>query len=288
MSASTAAHGDPSRAAVLASVAGLAGELVASSGGRDDHSIHQLRVGLRRLRSLLATYGPMFDGNELPALSAELRWLFRELGDLRDAGVLHDRLGASAGAESAPHPLQASLDRARATGSGRAAVALESPRHAQLLGDLSRVASSPEVVLSPSEHDPRACLREQYVGLRRKLTAAAPSLAELDDSELLHEVRKSAKTLRYSTDVLVPVYGRDARRLVRGTQQLQESLGLVQDCALVRRFLRELSTDATTLPSQAFGLGELHERELRTGLKAQRTFLQHRRKFLDSDPWWLS
>src|ERR1044072_2551028 len=56
--------------------------------GTDPEGVHQLRVAIRRIRAALKVSGHDDGG----VLLAELRWLFGELGPLRDLDVLLDRL----------------------------------------------------------------------------------------------------------------------------------------------------------------------------------------------------
>ena len=48
---------------------------------------HQLRIGLRRLRSLFSVTGPVLTSPEMTRLNDEARWLGQEVGRLRDLDV---------------------------------------------------------------------------------------------------------------------------------------------------------------------------------------------------------
>src|SRR5262249_49849242 len=54
----------------------------------DAEGPHQLRVGLRRLRSAFSTFAPALRSGETVRLNAEARWLGQEVGRLRDLDVL--------------------------------------------------------------------------------------------------------------------------------------------------------------------------------------------------------
>ncbi|MGB9378579.1 MAG: CYTH and CHAD domain-containing protein, partial [Mycobacteriales bacterium] len=58
---------------------------------RDD-SVHKMRVATRRIRSLLATYRPLFDQSVTEPLRAELKWIGGLLGGARDVEVMHAHL----------------------------------------------------------------------------------------------------------------------------------------------------------------------------------------------------
>ena len=54
----------------------------------DPEGPHQLRVGLRRLRSAIAALSTVVDSPEMMRLGQEARWLGREVGKLRDIEVV--------------------------------------------------------------------------------------------------------------------------------------------------------------------------------------------------------
>jgi triphosphatase len=54
----------------------------------DAEGIHQMRVGLRRLRAAISIFGDIVRGRDTDALKQELKWLTEELGPARDLDVL--------------------------------------------------------------------------------------------------------------------------------------------------------------------------------------------------------
>src|SRR5262249_29256469 len=54
----------------------------------DSEGPHQLRVGLRRLRSAFSIFSPALTNAETVRLSQEARWLGQEVGRLRDRDVI--------------------------------------------------------------------------------------------------------------------------------------------------------------------------------------------------------
>lgn len=59
-----------------------------SVGAGDAEGIHQMRVGLRRLRAALSLFKPLIDGAESEAIKTELKWLTEQLGQARELDVL--------------------------------------------------------------------------------------------------------------------------------------------------------------------------------------------------------
>src|SRR3954470_21462461 len=60
--------------------------------GDDPEDVHQARVATRRLRSDLRTFRRLLDEEWVGALRDELKWIAAELGAVRDADVLTERL----------------------------------------------------------------------------------------------------------------------------------------------------------------------------------------------------
>src|SRR5580765_4735325 len=70
--------------------------------GDDPDALHDFRVAVRRMRSVLKSTQELFDEEWLKALRAELRWIGGELAAARDLDVLLARLRKEVGPEGAP------------------------------------------------------------------------------------------------------------------------------------------------------------------------------------------
>jgi CHAD domain-containing protein len=79
--------------------------------------------------------------------------------------------------------------------------------------------------------------------------------------EALHEMRKSAKRLRYAAEATAPVAGAKADRLVDEVKAVQELLGEHQDSVVARGLLRELGAAAPGDAGNGFTFGWLHREE---------------------------
>ncbi|HEX6240560.1 MAG TPA: CHAD domain-containing protein, partial [Polyangiales bacterium] len=94
-----AAHGlSAFHTAVEASLDRIEANLRGARAGRDPEFLHQLRVGLRRLRSALQAYRGLPGRASRKPLERSARALARSLGAVRDWDVLLIRLGAMPGA----------------------------------------------------------------------------------------------------------------------------------------------------------------------------------------------
>ena len=90
-----------------------------------------MRVALRRLRSLLATFRPMFDADVVGSLRDEVKWVAGERGAARDREVVRERLSRLAtGPEkrSVADRIERELGAAEFAGVERTLEALDSER----------------------------------------------------------------------------------------------------------------------------------------------------------------
>jgi len=237
--------------------------------------VHKMRVTLRRLRSLLATFSPPFDTAVAEPLRDELKWVAGELGGARESEVLHKRLAAlvsSAEERSLADRIDWQLGAAESAGLDRALAALDSDRYSALLRDLTSFATEPP--WTDEEHGSgddvlRSRVWREWKRLRRRAKTASKAPRPEERQVALHEVRKAAKRLRYSAESLVPLYGDDARRLSRQAKRLQTELGEVQDSAVSQGVLQAMAAEPDTAADEAFVLGGLHAQERLLSVHAQ-------------------
>lgn len=238
------------------------GDLVLRSGRP---SVHQTRVAVRRARSTLRTFAPVFDAAAAEALGTELRWYAHLLGEVRDRDVLHDRLlGQVAALDGADvlGPVASNLESTLAAERGehlRAVTqALESERYAALLDLVEQWRSAPPLTGQADRPAAKAqkLLRKAENRLDRRL--ADVLVGEPD----LHPARKAAKRLRYAAELCEPALGKVARKTVKRNKALQTLLGEHQDSTVSAEFLRRTGASAGTSDGHngyTYGLLAAHE-----------------------------
>lgn len=237
----------------------------------EPEGVHDLRVALRRTRSLLRSFRPLLHEEhhqETERLREECRWAGGELGPVRDTEVMHEQLTAllqEQPAELVLGGVAARLaDRAREdaqAGRERITVLRGSPRHTGLLDDLEAFAArSPFAEVD--ETAVRKRLRKEWRRLRRRARAAeAPPAGSPAAEAALHETRKAAKRARYAVEATVPVVGEKAAATAALAEQVQDALGAHRDTLLTRALLRELGVRAHLDGDNGFTFGRLHALE---------------------------
>jgi CHAD domain-containing protein len=248
----------------------LVDELAVCDSGirrRQGGGVHRMRVTLRRLRSLLATFAPLYDESGVAHLRDELKWLAAELGGARDAAVVRERLKAIA---STPEErevvarVDVELTDLEAAGVEHSIAALDSQRHSEMLRELTALVADPpwtEEARRPEEDLVRRRVLRDWKRLRKRARRADDAERDAGRREALHETRKAAKRLRYASEALRPAYRKDAARLARRAKGLQTGLGDIQDHAVARELLRELAAKPGRDAHDAFVLGTFHADE---------------------------
>jgi CHAD domain-containing protein len=227
----------------------------------DDEAVHKARVATRRLRSDLRTLRPVVDRDWSDPLREELKWLGSVLGKVRDADVLLGALDRKAEQVPDEHrrasaQLRRRLKRSRSRDRKALLRALDSDRYANLLEQLVGAAAHPRLNDEADGHQraarvarrladkPRKRFRKYVRGIDRR-----PSDAEL------HEARKRAKQARYAHELIAPVLGKQATKLAKRFEHVQEVLGDHQDAVVAGTWLAD--TARVTESAETFAAGEL-------------------------------
>lgn len=229
--------------------------------GAGPEGVHQLRVALRRLRSVLKAFRGAARGPALDGLDESLKVLARRLGPARDWDVFLDGLAAEAGAALGEDRRLSALVRAAEAKRDAAYAALrrelDGPGFRRLaLDGVSLLLRRPwrdeadaAALDAPLAEFAAALLDKRW----RKLRGGAEGIAE-HSFEALHELRLEAKRLRYAAELFAPLWGgKAARRFLKRLSALQEALGTVNDAAVARGLLSALDGGA---PAWAAGAVE--------------------------------
>ncbi|HPX35456.1 MAG TPA: CYTH and CHAD domain-containing protein [Mycobacterium sp.] len=229
-----------------------------------DDAVHQMRVTIRQIRSLLQASEADFGISDDASILSELRELAGVLGTARDAEVLADRY--SAALDSLPPELVRGPVRERLAqgawqryhlGLNRALKAMRSQRYFRLLDALDELVADGAPV--PETDQQPATISSSYRRVRKAQKKAAVAAreaetrAERDDA--LHRIRKAAKRLRY-----VAAATGDAR-IAERAKTVQTLLGEHQDSAVSRDHLLREASVAHAAGEDTFTYGLLYQQE---------------------------
>jgi triphosphatase len=216
----------------------------------DPEGPHQLRVGLRRLRSALSLFSKVIERGAADRLVQETRWLAGIVGELRDIDVLIHDVVAPCGERIDVTGLLAVLEARRGRVRGRLLAALAGPRTGAFLIGLAGFVEG-RGWLSHTDLDQTAALAapahafaEKAVHRQwRKVARMGRDAARLSGEER-HELRKRFKKLRYALDFFGgQLSGRDRRKLTRDVKAAQEVLGYLNDVRMAEQLISDLPSD---------------------------------------------
>lgn len=203
----------------------------------DPEAAHQLRVGLRRLRSAVRCLAPFCAGLDGSDIVKEARWLGRQVATLRDLDVLALRLREA----SARWPEEPGFPALETTIARRAADArtalrrrLEDKRARRFLSGLS---DPPRCSGRKARTVARDLAQDALDAAWKRVLRLGRKTAKLD-TEGRHDLRKALKHLRYTVDFFAPLY-REGRvdRYARTLKRMQDLLGDLNDLAMAERML---------------------------------------------------
>lgn len=261
--------------------------------GADPEELHQMRVAVRRMRAMLKAARPLLERTWADEVRAELGWLGRALGPVRDADVLIDRLRERATAfgdtgREAVETLIEALVTDRETARAEMLAVLSSSRYTALLRQLARAVSRPlPAARGRAGATPLVELvRAEY----RRLSKAVRAAGDDPPDEVLHALRIQGKRLRYTGELAATSGRKPVRKLVESTVALQDVLGEHQDaCVAQHRVMLLLDGLGNVVDSNvAFAAGRLVEREEFSRLETRQTWLaawqhvQHRAQSLQA------
>ncbi|HEU4427043.1 MAG TPA: CYTH and CHAD domain-containing protein [Pilimelia sp.] len=249
--------------------------------GKDDTAVHQMRVGARRLRSDLRTFGPLVDSGWSRGLRDELAWIAAALGAARDAEVLRARLRRTVAADPLAPLDEVSVARIDADLAARHEdalveldAALAADRYAKLVDMLIEAARAPRLTSlagsRASEVLPRLVSRpwRQFAYGAHGVDGAADLDPGAPDDRW-HDVRIRGKRARYAVDAVAPVLGGTAAELAKALQAVQDLLGEHQDAAIAADTWLSIAQADPDDHVLAVTAGRLFERE-RTAIRAVR------------------
>lgn len=225
----------------------------------DPEFLHELRVAVRRSRSVLGqAKGSVADDVRIRAADG-FRWLGQITTDPRDLDVYllgwQDYVAPLPPNDAARlEPVRAELERRRVLAHDVLAAELVSERARTFLGWWHGVVAAPPtppvVVAAPPLRVPIGpVVAERIAKLDRVLRRDGRAIAADTPAERLHDLRKDAKKLRYLLECfggLLPIKPRKA--FVSQLKVLQDNLGEHQDAEVHVDQLRQLAADLHGTP----------------------------------------
>ncbi len=234
-------------------------------GSENPQDLHQLRVAIRRLRSVLHEFHD-WSADCDPAWQPALAQLFGRLGQARDQQILIGTVLPPLRAAGMPALKVAALPPTAAGAS-----ILGGDDWPALCAALQRFADGVAPAGSPQEQVRPLAVR-RLRRLHRQANRQAGEFEALDDSSR-HRLRKRVKRLRYNLELLAALFPSEpVARYLRRLQPIQDALGEFNDQVVAMAWL---SGQTERQPQAWFGLGWLsarHPKQLRRTARVLQRF----------------
>jgi inorganic triphosphatase YgiF len=245
----------------------------------DPEGVHQMRVGLRRLRAGMSLFGILLRDPQTTAIKAQLKWLAGELSEARELEVLVTRVVEPIkklsrrwrGMPSLSHEIAERCDAALK----RAWDAVHSSRFRVLTLDVAawlevgQWTNPQDDLVRDQGHLPILDFAAEQLARRlRKIRKKGKALDRLD-ARSRHKLRIQAKKLRYAAEFFASLFGskralKRCKHFLSALERLQDSLGDLNDIAVHEKRIAAMAIRrqrSESTPTRAFAAGLLTGRE---------------------------
>jgi CHAD domain-containing protein len=263
--------------------------------GSDPEGVHQMRVGLRRLRTICALFRRDIPSPSFQAVNSEARWLMQRLGPARDWDVFVEttvtRL-VTAAPEVDLGGLREAVEQQRKSSYAALQTVLADPRCSRFLLSLGHLVerrgwrdeidSEALAVLS----QPMPTFADKILTrLHRKALKRGAHFRQLN-TDAQHDLRIDLKKLRYAAEFFLPLYATQprAKRYVSRLARLQAILGRARDIASTRILLDPIRQDDQ--PALHLAIGAVAGWQARDQIALAKTLRKRWRRFKATPTFW--
>lgn len=236
--------------------------------GTDPEGVHQMRVGIRRLRSALSLFKQVLPGPQTVDMLAELRWIAHQLGVARELDVyIEETLNTDVcSAEPALAELRNAAIELREHAYQELRRDLSSTRFTQLILNLGAWLEArewrhqPLTPITATLFQPaREALQTSLQTRSEKVRKRAQRIRTASVAQQ-HRLRLEIKKLRYACDAVAELY--DSKKTARYCQRLvalQNILGKLNDISAAERTSHLIlqHMDSLAMPQQHQAVGFL-------------------------------
>lgn len=268
----------------------------------DAEGVHQMRVGLRRLRAAMSLFKALLDDPQSRTIKAELKWLTAELAPARELEVLIKRVVRPVIRRTSPWEgvptLSRQFSKRRAEALARAQDAVESARFRLLVLDVAAwleigewTKPADDLIRDRGDLPIAVFAAEQLSKRCKKLRKGRKRFADLD-ARRRHKLRIQAKKLRYAADFFAAIFtGKQSdkrkEKFLASLERVQDALGDLNDICVHEGMISAAGAKrARAGRKKAFAAGLLTGREdarLDAAMAAAEKAL---RRFARSRPFW--
>ena len=268
----------------------LRNEELALSG--DPDGVHQMRVGIRRLRAAFSAFRKVLPAVERRCVSDELRWLADTLGEARNLDVFKtavvDPARGAIPDKKDFRILTEAVRRRRRVAYSAIEGAILSPRYSMLILRLLRWfddGSGPGEDLERSIRKVAPAMLERR---RRSVERRSRGFADQSPSER-HELRIALKKMRYTAELLASLYpAGPVAAFTQRLKRLQDDLGSANDVHIGETLVPELAKSTEKSSGVVVAGQQILEWHKRRLVKEEKKIRENLQELQNATPFWLA
>ena len=262
----------------------------------DSEFLHDFRVAVRRIRSGLGQLKQVFPQKPLARFRQDFTWLGQVTSRLRDLDVYllkFDDYQAELPQELRDdlEPLRELLQREKRSEHLNLVKALDSPRYRRFLKEWNQFLKRPFFPESPSlsaQQPLYEVASERIWRVYRRILRDGGSIKPDTPEEIMHELRKTCKKLRYLMEFFQSLYpAEEIRFLIKVLKRLQDNLGEFQDYQVqwssLMDFGEQITGNSHGSPNTHMALGMLVKDLKNQQTQARRVFQTRFEEFAATD-----
>ncbi|HEX3429927.1 MAG TPA: CHAD domain-containing protein [Rhizomicrobium sp.] len=273
----------------------------------EPEAIHQLRVGLRRLRVALTSFGGEFRTPQFEAVRLRAKDLAQQLAPARDLDVflseLFEPVANANGSQEALAVLRRRAEEARKRAFGDAFAAVSGPRLRMFMRDVSDITDGRGWPFPPHQGSsvltgvrayevPAETVAERVLSHRYKRARKRARHLDRLSSVERHSLRIELKKLRYAAEFYMPFFDADqAKKFLARLARMQDVLGAVNDVTVAKHILEKLVNSAETVNGVSandvsFAAGLIYGWHLERAAHTWREAVERWKKFARTRTFW--
>ncbi|MBL8160773.1 MAG: CHAD domain-containing protein [Anaerolineae bacterium] len=237
-----------------------------SRSGEDIEDVHQMRVAIRRMRSLLRLLEPYLKRGDTRSFQRDLKRIGTTLGEVRDLDVLLEdlhvyQLTLEADQQADMQTVIDGLDANRVSAREDLLDELDAKFYRRFVRDFADFLLTPGSGVKPLDGDGVVPTQIRHILPtliydRLASVRAYETVIDGADPTTLHALRIEFKRLRYTVSLFESILGSQIDEFIDELKAIQDCLGHMNDAAAARIWLDAYKND----PVQAY-IAQLEERD---------------------------
>jgi CHAD domain-containing protein len=247
----------------------------------DTEFLHDYRVSLRKVRSLLSLFKGVYRPEDTDRLKQDFASLMQETNSLRDLDVY--LLNKKQYFDLVPEDTHEGLEilfnffaGERGKEQKRVSQTIKSKTYLKEIVRLQKLFAEAALVTGPRGDEKSLAFACMSILKRyNKVCKIARSIDEKTEDETVHQMRINCKKIRYLIEFFAPIFPEDEiKSLIKSLKVLQDNLGNFNDYSVQQAFLRQVLSEKM----EDFGGAELKVAESVGALTAMLNQLQQKER----------